>query len=388
MKSLLSRLPKSFSTRYLLKTLFVILLISFLFFIDLKILDAPLIQDIHPIIEIEYGLRTAVIALVSVLIVLTLLNLTPSNFWSVTQESLNDIWKNWGFITWSIYDPNDKEIFSISLKELIIWMVLTINIIFLTIFLTNTGLYLKLGDEDGLVETLSAAIYFLNCFIFIYIILILNLQRPRPGYLFFVISFVFVAIFFVVGMEEVSWFQRILSLETPVLFGDNQQREMNLHNFRTDEIQIISILFLFTLLILIPFIRDMKILAIKNSALRFFVPSQYIIFTSAIAISYNYERWNLLLVQLSFFITLFILIFYALLYRRLERNILTILAIIFIFGLTQFVLIAFGDNVFQLVLMDMDIEEYKEFFFPLAYLIYSIEILHKVKRFDSDQIQT
>jgi hypothetical protein len=241
MKSLLSRLPKSFSLWYLLKILFVILLILFLFFIDLKVLGAPLVQDIHPIIEIEYGLRTAIIALVSVLIVLTLLNLTPSNFWNVTQESLNDIWKNWGFITWSIYDPNDKEIFSISLKELIIGLVLTINIIFLTIFLTNTGLYLRLGDEDGLVETLSAAIYFLNCFIFIYIILILNLQRPRPGFLFFVISFVFVAIFFVVGMEEVSWFQRILSLETPVLFGDNQQREMNLHNFRTDEIQIISI---------------------------------------------------------------------------------------------------------------------------------------------------
>ena len=117
MKSLLSMLPKSFSILYLLKILFVILLISFLFFIDLKILDAPLIQDIHPIIEIEYGLRTAVIALVSVIIVITLLNLTPSNFWSVTQESLTEIWKNWGFVTWSIYDPNEKEIFSISLSK-------------------------------------------------------------------------------------------------------------------------------------------------------------------------------------------------------------------------------------------------------------------------------
>jgi len=168
MKSLLSRLPTSFSLRYLLKILFVILLISFLFFIDLKILDAPLIQDIHPITEIEYGLRTTIIALVSMLIVLTLLNLTPSNFWSITPESLNEIWKNWGFVTWSICDPNDKEIFSISLKELIIWLVLTISIFFLTVFLTYPGFYLILGDEDGPTETLSAAIYFLNCFLFIY----------------------------------------------------------------------------------------------------------------------------------------------------------------------------------------------------------------------------
>ena len=38
---------------------------------------------------------------------------------------------------------------------------------------------------------------------------------------------------FIVGMEEVSYFQRVIQFETPESFVGNMQGEFNLHNFNT-----------------------------------------------------------------------------------------------------------------------------------------------------------
>jgi hypothetical protein len=42
-----------------------------------------------------------------------------------------------------------------------------------------------------------------------------------------------------------------------------------------------------------------------------FTPSVFVIYTSSIFISYNYNMWDILPIQLTFFMTLFILIFYT-----------------------------------------------------------------------------
>ena len=56
-----------------------------------------------------------------------------------------------------------------------------------------------------------------------------------------------------------------------------------------------------------PFIIDQKSHIRNNEFVSFFTPSRLIIFVSAIAMAYNYEMWNIIFIQMSFFMTLFIL---------------------------------------------------------------------------------
>lgn len=65
------------------------------------------------------------------------------------------------------------------------------------------------------------------------------------------------AVFLVIGMEEISWFQRVLEVESTEFFRNlNSQGEMNLHNIYTHESEDIYYLGGFLLLGVLPFFRD------------------------------------------------------------------------------------------------------------------------------------
>ncbi|MDB4442611.1 hypothetical protein N9219_04250 [bacterium] len=225
--------------------------------------------------------------------------------------------------------------------------------------------------EDHVIETFSATLLFIGCGVFIRIFTKLLRSHRSTNLVYPIISLAFVLSLFVMGMEEISWFQRILLIDTPQAFEGNVQGELNLHNFATNFFHTAYFFLAFILFVLLPFLNE-KTFLFKNSCLfAFFIPSRFVLFASAIFVAYTYGNWSEPLPQLSFFITLFILMHYAWVLRSVDNKLL-LPTLVAVYVLTQTVFLGFGDFV-----NPWEIGEYKEFFIPLSFVIYSLEILHR-----------
>lgn len=88
--------------------------------------------------------------------------------------------------------------------------------------------FVHMYTEDGLFEYLTA-IFFLIAALF-FILFLVNVKKEVGGYVKFVVATLAVLCFFT-GMEEISWGQRILGIETPDSMKKlNYQQETTLHN--------------------------------------------------------------------------------------------------------------------------------------------------------------
>jgi hypothetical protein len=178
------------------------------------------------------------------------------------------------------------------------------------------------------------------------------------------------------GMEEVSWFQRVLSVDTPSLFSSNLQNEINLHKFATNQTENLYYVSTFVFLILVPFLYD-KVTAIKNTDyLSFFSPNRLLIFVSASFVAYNYDMWNIIFTQLCFFTTLFILIHYAWLSFKTGDRTVSPFLIVALYLATQISFLILGYRFLRI----WDVTEYKEFLIPLAFSVYAIEVVTRARR--------
>lgn len=118
----------------------------------------------------------------------------------------------------------------------------------------RTQLYVDLSLEDRSVESVSAGALFVGAVAFG--ILAAGHLR-RKAWPLGVITAVFAVVLFVMGMEEISWMQRILDIESSQIFVDNNsQAETNLHNFNTGLSEKLLYFGGFGLLILMPFFRE------------------------------------------------------------------------------------------------------------------------------------
>lgn len=129
----------------------------------------------------------------------------------------------------------------------------------------------RLTMEDGIVETCQAILYFLSGCILIF--LFIRSKNKDNAYFFktkrnfFLLLLGFICLF--AAGEEISWGQRILNINTPDYFmQNNEQNELNIHNLRLFQgkidgewktgikyllnSQYIAYLFFFTFLLLIP----------------------------------------------------------------------------------------------------------------------------------------
>jgi len=95
----------------------------------------------------------------------------------------------------------------------------------------------------------------------------------RKSYLTFAAGLIISLVFFVIGMEEISWMQRILEVETNEYFLErNIQGETNFHNMSTHLTQNIFYLGGFFLMIFIPFNHERIANVLANSRLNFLAP--------------------------------------------------------------------------------------------------------------------
>jgi len=96
-----------------------------------------------------------------------------------------------------------------------------------TIFENNYFSYDTFVKEDGPAENATSILYFISAIFSVLISAIfIKIDKKLFGILYLIL-FVF---FIVIALEEISWGQRILNLETPDLFSANLQGQIGFHN--------------------------------------------------------------------------------------------------------------------------------------------------------------
>jgi hypothetical protein len=343
------------------------------FFIDLAVLDVPLLAEGTPILSGLYVLRTSLIAVGSGLFVIAVAQPFSQSGNAMSDWRLE--WESWGTLHWFLDESGESSHFSVSLKRVTIWILMLLSLGFVFIFLNYPGFFSRLGREDRPIEMLSAAILLVNSGLFVYAATLIYKKWTYQKRLGVLIALGFALGFFVIGMEEISWFQRYIGFETPDSFSGNIQGETNLHNFATSESENIYYFSSFIFLILIPFLVHHSA-SLEYDRLLIFVPSPFVAYAGTLFISYNYDMWNILFSQISYFITLFIIVYSS--FNRMKNKggasveVALLATLIFI----QVTFLAFGNYFVRL----HDVTEYKELLLPLAFMIYAFDVLSRLSR--------
>lgn len=272
-----------------------------------------------------------------------------------------------------IMNPSRRQLTAKLSSQSSAWTVVMLSAFFALVLALDPGTYIDWAYEDGLVETMSATFSIMASLVFVLIFIELWRARARPRSVYLGGAAAMALLLFAVGMEEISWMQRVLSVDTPAALAANLQGEINLHNFDTLIMNIVFYTVAFLLLILVPFLDDQTSLFKKAGPVRFFIPGLTVLLISSISVFYNYKLWDTLFLQLWLFVTMFILAYYAVYARGSFR--LLIMALMASGIATQLLFFNQGHN-FGLYWLG---SEYREFFIPIGFLIYSLELLRRAR---------
>jgi hypothetical protein len=272
--------------------------------------------------------------------------------------------------------PNEQEGLTPGQIRFWIWSMITIGVVLLALFIFQVDFFSMMALEDGFIETLSALGYLIAMVILIALaVALLKYSGPyRKLSIFVALGGAFVL--FVMGGEEISWGQRIFNIATPDAFTGNHQGEMNLHNFAANTLETIFYFLAAMWLVIIPFINDRTGFFNKFHPVKLFIPARFLIFVGVIAVAYNYDKWDVQLIQFCFFVGVFIVLYFRQADSRTEtssRMIMTILALIIA---SQIAFVSLGSNLGR----EWDITEYREMFVPFGYMVYSLDVFQRVRR--------
>jgi hypothetical protein len=250
------------------------------------------------------------------------------------------------------------------------------------LFLVSPAWFTALAREDRAVEMLSAAILLANAALFAWQFAAMRRYAGPNRGLMRAVMVGFSGVFFVIGMEEVSWMQRVLDVQTPDLFAGNAKNEMNLHNFDTNRVENAYYFGSFAALVVLPYLHaGLKEVwsGARNSwrgwpILEFFTPGRSSLLAASIFVPFNYDMWNAIPTQMAFFFTVAILLFVARASvghecRTAWVALTTIISI-------QILFLSLGKRFDRIY----DVTEYKELFIPLAFAVYGLEIAARVQR--------
>ena len=118
------------------------------------------------------------------------------------------------------------------LKQIVRYFPLAFMALLISIKLYSFEVYWGImAKEDGLAEYATSLVYLITTVIAIQIALRFKKSDQKS----YAILYTLAAIgFFIIAMEEISWGQRIMGLQSPEFFvAHNDQDEINLHNFLT-----------------------------------------------------------------------------------------------------------------------------------------------------------
>jgi len=330
--------------------------------IDLAVLDEPLLEDGAPLFGPLHLLRTLLIAGSACLLVVSIGRGRSSEVAPVER------WDGWGTVALLPDDMGAAPTLEMSAKRLMVWAVMGLALASVTVLAVHPRLFSLACWERGPVEILSALLWFAGCWLLVGVLK--ALRRSCAGLWPQIAAVSLAGLFFLVGMEEISWGQRVFSFETPALFAASLQGEMNLHNFATDVIESAYYFCSFLALVLVPFVAETSAPNLLRGPLAAFVPTRVVLLCAAVAFAFNYDMWNTLPAQLAFFTTMAVLATYVWWWRRQRRELVVAGALLLTCLLTQATLLAFGARSMR----TWDATEYQELFIPLAFVIYAFEV--------------
>ena len=174
----------------------------------------------------------------------------------------------------------------------------------------------------------------------------------------------------VIGMEEISWGQRLLGFATPEGLAEmNWQSEFNLHNVQTDLSETLYYFGAGVFLLHLPLLRDLLPCALVARAPFSLLPRRSVALVGAPILLFNYGQWDLLPVQLSIVLGFVALLAWARAAARrgdrAERLIWLAAAGIVIVG--QLLFLDLGGSMIEVP----DASEYKEMFIALGFAWYA-----------------
>ncbi|OCP00253.1 MULTISPECIES: hypothetical protein [unclassified Ensifer] len=239
-----------------------------------------------------------------------------------------------------------------------------------------------LAREDSLIEWVSALLIFIASGFFAAVVAG-QLRAARRGagrsaWIAAGAAALLAAGFFVIGMEEISWMQRVFGFATPEgLLVLNKQQELNLHNISTGLSELLYYTGSFLLLTLAPFIWLYLRKGISFGRLDAFAPSVLVLAASAPMAAFNSDNWSMLPTQMMVIMTVIMLLAIADMALRAghwrEFIVLTAGAILIVAIQELFILQAW-----QLVRL-WDPTEYKELFIALGLAMYGVETWSRLR---------
>lgn len=261
------------------------------------------------------------------------------------------------------------------------WGVLAFGIACVVLFLVSPRLFASAGYEDRPVEYLSALTLFVAAAVLVIVAGRVFKSDLQYRHTLVVICVLMAFGFFVIGMEEISWFQRIIGFDTPDAFAGNRQDEFNFHNFASNLFEELYYFGGFFLLVLLPFLVDVLGLHRKLEPFRLFIPSLPVLYSSALMAAFNYHLWNRTSTQYTFFVTAFIMLYYT---RRAIRQQnatgkvwLLPGALLLVYLIAQILFLLRG----QTLSTPWTVSEYKELLLPVGLGIYCLELVFRSRRF-------
>ncbi len=247
---------------------------------------------------------------------------------------------------------------------------------FLAIFLVSPKTFSAMSLEDGAVEWASALLPIAGSFLLLRCgLALLGEARRKTGPLWAGMAIIFCAgLLFSLGMEEISWGQRIFGFATPESLSGNIQGEFNLHNLATNQIGVLHKLAGFGFLIFLPFIYEFMP---RIELLTTLIPSRCVALVSAPLAALNYNGWDFLPMQMTTYLTIGILFHFALQAWRARQFAETTISAAMAAAIigAQAAFLVHGERFARI----WEITEYKELYIALGLFVWAVELFNRLR---------
>lgn len=228
--------------------------------------------------------------------------------------------------------------------------------------------------EDTNLENFQAVFLFTAASIFLVSSVVYIKRREKASTL---ISLCFLVLFFAIGMEEISWMQRILEVESNEFFVENNmQSETNVHNLHTHLFQNIYLFSAFLFLILVPFFREQLsslLQYLRRDYLEKFLPSRWLLLPFSIIVGFVWPSgYTYSSVLIAFIITVFVMVYemHSALGKRNYMKSLYISTLLMLLVTTAY-MTTFQNSLYEV--RNGAATEYTETFIAFGMLVYAVD---------------